>query len=177
MPWAIARRFAHKTTSYGYLKTYWPAHALRFARGGRVDWAKGEGKAGRRERSEWPSPQINQRILRPFVFPSPSRSRQFCLGSLLLLLLFFVSPLAREFWAKRITGVAEGRHKTIRVHGHGLRVAASRGLLYASRSATRNREQFNRACSTRQSGSSINGYRVSRPFPLPEIRAKNPPIV
>lgn len=50
MPWAIARRFAHKTTSYGYLKTYWPAHALRFALG-EGDWAKGEGKAERRERS------------------------------------------------------------------------------------------------------------------------------
>lgn len=49
MPWAIARRFAHKTTSYGYLKTYWPAHALRFAPGV-GDWAKGEGKK-RRERS------------------------------------------------------------------------------------------------------------------------------
>lgn len=41
MPWAIARRFAHKTTSYGYLKTYWPAHALRFAPGGGWTGPKG----------------------------------------------------------------------------------------------------------------------------------------
>lgn len=35
-PWAIARRFGHKTRSYGYLKTYWPAHApMHTSRGGR----------------------------------------------------------------------------------------------------------------------------------------------
>lgn len=121
--------------------------ALR--RGG-SDWAKGE------ERSPWPSPQINQRILRPFPLPPLSLRGGEASHS-----TFFVSLLAREFFlAKRITGVAEGRHKTIHVHGHGLRAAPLVGC-FTFRSATRNREQFNRPW-TGQTGSLINGYRVSR---------------
>lgn len=59
-PWAIARRFDHKTRSYGYLKTYWPAHAPMH--GSRVDGAVARAQEGRRDPAE-----INQRILRSFL--------------------------------------------------------------------------------------------------------------
>lgn len=45
---SVLRAFGRKSRSYGYLKTYWPARALRFTRG-----------AKRRDPAE-----INQRILR-----------------------------------------------------------------------------------------------------------------
>lgn len=134
-PWAIARRFAHKTTSYGYLKTYWPAHALRF---GGSDWAEGEGKGGKKSVTQ---PSDKSKDIKTIPAPLSPFAREVD-GEPLHLLRS--SLLAREFFlAKRITGVAEGRHKTIHVHGHGLRAAPLVGC-FTFRSATRNREQFNR---------------------------------
>lgn len=179
-PWAIARRFDHKTRSYGYLKTYWPAHALRFARGWLDQRRRGGGGGGERE-SRDPA-EINQRILRPFcppflLVPCPVLGLprlSHCLHGPLPSASLFApfSPLiplassAREFLAKRITGRQRAAIKlsTFAFNGHR---SACTWLLYVpigdKKPGAIHRDP------REQSGSLINGYRVSResqPRPL-----------
>lgn len=95
-PWAIARRFDHKTRSYGYLKTYWPAHARARGRG---RWRSKVEK----ERQSWPPSRDKSKdikIVPPPWFARPSH--------------FLLQEGRRGFLAECITERPEGRPKTIR---------------------------------------------------------------
>lgn len=152
-PWAIARRFDHKTRSYGYLKTYWPAHARARGRG---RWRTKVEK----ERQPWPSRDKSKdiKIVPPPRFARPSRFRS--------------QEGRRGFLAECITERQRAVIKLSVIPRAGYVIPVCICLFYVliGDKRERNRGQF--TGSGEQSGTLINEYWISRESPSRALQVR-----